>query len=212
MQFLPEEIDNYSLTHTEREPKLLAELNRETWANVMTPRMLSGHLQGRMLSMFSKMLMPKNILEIGTYTGYSVLCLAEGLKKDGSLHTIDINEEYVFLAKKYFQRSDYSEQIIQHIGNAVNILPDIKENFQLAFIDADKENYSTYFDLIIQKIDVGGYIIADNVLWSGKVLKKDKDKETLSLDQYNKKVLDDTRLETILLPIRDGLMVSRKVK
>ena len=212
MQFLPEEIDNYSLTHTEREPKLLAELNRETWANVMTPRMLSGHLQGRMLSMFSKMLMPKNILEIGTYTGYSALCLAEGLKKDGSLHTIDINEEYVFLAKKYFQRSDYSEQIIQHIGNAVNILPDIKENFQLAFIDADKENYSTYFDLIIQKIDVGGYIIADNVLWSGKVLKKDKDKETLSLDQYNKKVLDDTRLETILLPIRDGLMVSRKVK
>jgi len=212
MQFLPEEIDNYSLIHTEREPRLLAELNRETWANVMTPRMLSGHLQGRMLSMFSKMLMPKNILEIGTYTGYSALCLAEGLKKDGSLHTIDINEEYVFLAKKYFQRSDYSEQIIQHIGNAVNILPDIKESFQLAFIDADKENYSTYFDLIIQKIDVGGYIIADNVLWSGKVLKKDKDKETLSLDQYNKKVLDDTRLETILLPIRDGLMVSRKVK
>jgi len=212
MQFLSEAIDRYSLNHTEREPELLAELNRETWANVMTPRMLSGHLQGRLLSMFSKMLMPKKIIEIGTYTGYSALCLAEGLKKDGLLHTIDINEEYVFVAKKYFQRSNYSKQIIQHIGNAINIIPNIKENFQLAFIDADKENYSSYFDLIIEKIDTGGYIIADNVLWSGKVLKKDKDKETLSLDEYNKKVLKDTRLETILLPIRDGLMVSRKIK
>ena len=212
MEFIPEEINNYSLTHTEEEPKLLAELNRETWANVMTPRMLSGHLQGRILSMFSKMVNPKNIIEIGTYTGYSALCMAEGLKNDGELHTLDINEEYTSIAKRYFDRSKYAKNIKQHIGHALNIIPTLECDFQLAFIDADKENYSAYLDLIADKIDLYGYIIADNVLWSGKVTQKEKDKETEALDLYNKKVLADVRFETILLPVRDGLMVSRKVK
>ena len=212
MEFLPKEIANYSINHTEKESELLAKLNRETWANVMTPRMLSGHLQGRALSMFSKMLMPTNIIEIGTYTGYSALCLAEGLKEAGMIHTIDIDEEYTSVADRYFKSSDYSEKIIQHIGNAIDIIPTINTKFQIAFIDADKENYSTYFDLIIDKMEIGGYIIADNVLWSGKVTEKKQDKETEALHKYNKKVLADTRVETVLLPIRDGLMISRKMK
>ena len=212
MEFLPKEIDNYSINHTEKESELLANLNRETWANVMTPRMISGHLQGRALSMFSKMLMPTNIIEIGTYTGYSALCLAEGLKEAGMIHTIDIDEEYTSVADRYFKSSDYSEKIIQHIGNAIDIIPTINTKFQIAFIDADKENYSTYFDLIIDKMEIGGYIIADNVLWSGKVTEKKQDKETEALHKYNKKVLADTRVETVLLPIRDGLMISRKVR
>jgi len=212
MEFLAEEIENYSLDHTEKEPLLLAELNRETYANVMTPRMLSGHLQGRVLSMFSKMIKPNTIIEIGTYTGYSALCMAEGLITNGKLHTIDINEEYTSIANRYFNRSKYSKNIKQYIGNALNIIPTLTGNFQLAFIDADKENYSAYFDLIIDKIDLNGYIIADNVLWSGKVTKEEKDKETIALDLYNKKVLADPRVETILLPIRDGLMISRKIK
>jgi predicted O-methyltransferase YrrM len=211
MEFLPETISSYSLENTEKEPKLLSELNRETWANIMIPRMLSGHLQGRFLSMISKMISPANIIEIGTYTGYSALCMAEGLKKNGKLHTLDINEEYTSVAKKYFDRSEYKENIIQHIGNAVYIIPKLDYKFQLAFIDADKENYSKYFDLIIEKIDVGGYIIADNVLWSGKVIEKKKDEETTALHKYNKKVLSDKRVETILLPVRDGLNISRKI-
>ena len=212
MEFISEEINSYSLNHTEAEAELLAELNRETWANVMTPRMLSGHLQGRVLSMFSKMIQPENIIEIGTYTGYSALCMAEGLKNEGILHTLDINEEYTSIAKRYFNRSKYSKNIKQHLGNALDIIPKLECNFQLAFIDADKENYSAYFDLIIDKMDLYGYIIADNVLWSGKVTKEKKDKETTALDLYNKKVLADPRVETVLLPIRDGLMVSRKIK
>ena len=212
MEFIADEIDSYSLNHTEAEAELLAELNRETWANVMTPRMLSGHLQGRVLSMFSKMINPKNIIEVGTYTGYSALCMAEGLKNEGILHTLDINEEYTSIAKRYFNRSKYSKNIKQHLGNALDIIPKLECNFQLAFIDADKENYSAYFDLIIDKMDLYGYIIADNVLWSGKVTKEKKDKETTALDLYNKKVLADPRVETVLLPIRDGLMVSRKIK
>lgn len=211
MEFLPEKISSYSLENTEKEPKLLSELNRETWANVMIPRMLSGHLQGRVLSMISKMIHPTNIIEVGTYTGYSALCMAEGLKENGKIHTLDINEEYTSVAKKYFDKSDYKENIIQHIGNAVDVIPQLNDKFQLAFLDADKENYSNYFDLIIEKMDVGGYIIADNVLWSGKVTNDEKDEETKALDQYNKKILEDKRVETILLPIRDGLMISRKI-
>ena len=212
MEFLPKEIENYSINHTEKESELLADLNRETWANVMTPRMLSGHLQGRALSMFSKMINPANIIEIGTYTGYSALCLVEGLKTDGKLYTLDINKEYTSVANHYFQKSEYNKNIQQHIGNALDIIPTINKKFQLAFIDADKENYSAYFDLLIDKMDIGGYIIADNVLWSGKVTKAEKDKETQALDSYNKKMLADDRVETILLPVRDGLMMSRKVK
>ena len=211
MEFLPEIISSYSLENTEKEPKLLSDLNRETWANVMIPRMLSGHLQGRVLSMISKMIHPTNIIEIGTYTGYSALCMAEGLKENGNLHTLDINEEYASVAKKYFNKSDYKENIIQYIGNAVDIIQKLDYKFQLAFIDADKENYSNYFDLIIEKIDVGGYIIADNVLWSGKVIEENKDEETMALDNYNKKVFSDKRVETVLLPVRDGLNISRKI-
>ena len=212
MELLAKEIEKYSLNHTTKESKLLESLNRETWAKVMNPRMLSGHLQGKILSMFSNMIKPKNILEIGTYTGYSALCMAEGLQKDGMIHTIDINEEHIDFAKKYFNRSDYEKNIKSYLGNALEIIPKLNWNFQLAFIDADKENYSKYFDLIIDKIDINGYIIADNVLWSGKVIQKKQDTETKALDLYNKKVFSDTRIETILMPIRDGLMISRKIK
>ena len=211
MEFLPETISSYSLENTEKEPKLLSDLNRETWANVMIPRMLSGHLQGRVLSMISKMIHPTNIIEVGTYTGYSALCMAEGLKENGKIHTLDINEEYTSVAKKYFDKSDYKENIIQHIGNAVDVIPQLNDKFQLAFLDADKENYSNYFDLIINKMDIGGYIIADNVLWSGKVTEENKDEETMALHNYNKKVLSDKRVETVLLPVRDGLNISRKI-
>jgi len=212
MEFLPEKIENYALAHTEKEPQLLAELNRETWANVMVPRMLSGHLQGRVLSMFSKLVSPENILEIGTYTGYSALCLAEGLKPKGTLHTLDINEEYTAVAKRYFNKSDYGKNIEQHIGNALDVIPTLACKFQLVFIDADKENYANYFDSIIDKMDIGGLIIADNVLWSGKVTEAQKDEETTALDNYNKKIVTSDRVETVLFPIRDGLMISRKVK
>jgi len=211
MEFLPEIISSYSLENTEKEPKLLSDLNRETWANVMIPRMLSGHLQGRVLSMISKMIHPTNIIEVGTYTGYSALCMAEGLKENGKIHTLDINEEYTSVAKKYFDKSNYKENIIQHIGNAVDVIPQLNYKFQLAFLDADKENYSNYFDLIIDKMDIGGYIIADNVLWSGKVTEENKDEETMALHNYNKKVLSDKRVETVLLPVRDGLNISRKI-
>ena len=212
MEFLPEEVEKYTTTHTTKESLLLAELNRETWANVMIPRMLSGHLQGRILSMFSKLVAPKNILEIGTYTGYSALCLAEGLKPNGTLHTLDINEEYTAVANRYFNKSDFSNNIQQHIGEALDIIPKLDCSFQLAFIDADKENYTNYFDAIIDKIDVGGLIIADNVLWSGKVIHEQKDEETIALDKYNKKIVTSERVENVLLPVRDGLMISRKVK
>lgn len=212
MEFLPEQIEEYAINHTEKEPQLLAELNRETWANVMIPRMLSGHLQGRVLSMFSKLVSPKNILEIGTYTGYSALCLAEGLKASGNLHTLDINEEYTAVAKRYFNKSAYSNNIKQHIGQALDIIPNLDCKFQLAFIDADKENYANYFDAIIDKMDVGGLIIADNVLWSGKVTINEMDEETQALDNYNKKIVTSDRVETVLFPVRDGLMISRKVK
>jgi predicted O-methyltransferase YrrM len=212
MEFLPTEIGEYALAHTTKEPRLLAELNRETWANVMIPRMLSGHLQGRILSMFSKLVSPENILEIGTYTGYSALCLAEGLKSNGILHTLDINEEYTSVANRYFNESDFNNNIQQHIGHALDVIPTLACNFQLAFIDADKENYENYFDAIIDKMDIGGLIIADNVLWSGKVTKEKMDEETTALDKYNKKLLASDRVETMLLPVRDGLMISRKVK
>ena len=212
MEFLPKEIENYASSHTEKESTLLAELNRETWANVMIPRMLSGHLQGRILSMFSKLVNPTNILEIGTYTGYSALCLAEGLKPNGTLHTLDINKECTSVANRYFKESDFNNNIKQHIGQALDIIPTLACNFQLAFIDADKKNYSNYFDAIIDKMDIGGLIIADNVLWSGKVTKEEKDYEAVALDEYNKKMINSDRVETILLPVRDGLMISRKIK
>ena len=211
MDFLPKEIEAYALAHTEDESDLLAKLNRETWAKVMTPRMLSGHLQGRVLSMFSKMISPKKILEIGTYTGYSALCMAEGLSTNGKLHTIECDEEVSLFAKRYFDMSEYKENIIQYTGNAMGIISSLEVEFQMVFIDADKENYSHYFDLVFDKLSVGGYIIADNVLWSGKVVEAVQDQETKALVAYSKKVQQDKRVENMLMPIRDGLMICRKL-
>ena len=211
MDFLSKEIEVYIENHSSKENDLLLELNRETWAKVLMPRMLSGHVQGRVLSLLSNLTNPTNIIEIGTYTGYSALCLAEGIKSNGELHTIEINEEHAAIAKRFFEKSKFSKIIKQHIGEAKNIINKIDKNFQLAFIDADKENYSNYFDLLIDKIDINGIIIADNVLWSGKVINKEKDHETQELDYYNKKVDKDSRVENILLSVRDGLMVCRKI-
>ncbi|HET8855775.1 MAG TPA: O-methyltransferase, partial [Salinimicrobium sp.] len=191
---------------------LLQELNRETNEKVLQPRMLSGHYQGRILSMFSKLVKPAAVLEIGTYTGYSALCLAEGLAAGGKIHTIDVNEELADLQKRYFERSSYKDHIIQYLGNAAEIIPQLDLEFDLVFIDADKENYPLYFNLIIDKLKPGGLLISDNVLWSGKVtetLKKD-DEATKALLEYNKILAEDDRLETVMLPVRDGLTISRK--
>ena len=211
MHFLPEKIDDYAVAHSQDEPVLLQELSKETWQKVLAPRMLSGHFQGRLLSMLSKLIRPKSILEIGTYTGYSALCLAEGIHKEGTLHTIDINEELFDLQRKYFDKSRYGHQIKQYIGKALDIIPTIESNFDLVFIDADKSNYVNYFHAIVDKINSGGIILSDNVLWSGKVVEKldPKDIDTEALLAYNKLLKEDDRIDTILLPIRDGLTISR---
>ena len=213
MHFLPEDIDDYIVSHSQSEPELLARLNRETNQKVMQPRMLSGHYQGRVLSLLSKMKMPETILEIGTYTGYSALCLAEGLTRNGVLHTIDINEELFDLQKKYFDESDHAGKIRQYLGDATEIIPSIESNFDLVFIDADKPNYPEYFELIIGKMNPGGIILSDNVLWSGKVIEKVKkdDESTQALLQYNKLLNEDPRVETVILPIRDGLTLTRVI-
>ncbi len=211
MHFIPQELDDYVVAHSEQEPELLQRLTRETYQKILQPRMLSGAFQGRILSMIAKLINPKNILEIGTYTGYSALCLAEGLQKNGQLHTIDINEELIDFQRKYFDMSDYGKQIHQHLGQALDIIPTLDLKFDLVFIDADKPNYINYFHTIIDKIDSGGIILSDNVLWSGKVLEKlnPKDQSTKILLEYNKLLNEDDRLETVLLPIRDGLTISR---
>lgn len=211
MNFLPEHIDKYAVEHSQPEPELLAELFKETWQKALVPRMISGHFQGRVLSMISKLVGPKTLLEIGTYTGYSALCLAEGLIEGGTLHTIDHNEELYDFQRKYFNRSAYGGQIFQHVGEALDILPEIQGPFDLVFIDADKANYSNYFNAIIDKMNPGGVILSDNVLWSGKVTEppKLKDQDTAALIEYNKLINQDERVETVLLPIRDGLTISR---
>jgi len=211
MHFLPENIDNYVINHSQTEPKLLKELSKETWQKVLNPRMLSGAFQGRILAMISKLINPTKILEIGTYTGYSALCLAEGLQNDGIIHTIDKNEELEELQSTYFKKSEYHKHIIQHVGNALEIIPNINDKFDLVFIDADKSNYINYFNLIIDKMNKGGVILSDNVLWSGKVVEKlnPKDMDTKILLEYNHLLNTDERLETVLLPIRDGLTISR---
>lgn len=212
MHFLPEKLDNYVVAHSQSEPKILQELTQETWQKVLNPRMLSGAFQGRVLSMLSKIIAPKNILEIGTYTGYSALCLAEGLAtKEAKIFTIDKNEELETLQNKYFEKSGYRNQITQFVGNAINIIPTIDVKFDLVFIDADKSNYINYFHLIIDKMNVGGIILSDNVLWSGKVIEEldPKDNDTKILLAYNKLLNEDPRIATVLLPIRDGLTVSR---
>ncbi|MFD1162766.1 O-methyltransferase [Hwangdonia seohaensis] len=214
MHFIPENIDDYVVKHSEDEPELLQQLNRETYQKILQPRMLSGHYQGRVLSMISKIVHPKNILEIGTYTGYSALCLAEGLQKNGELHTIDLNEELFDFQRKYFNKSEYANQIFQHLGDALDIIPKLDKTFDLVFIDADKENYANYFNAIIDKLNTGGIILSDNVLWSGKVLEtqfKKEDTSTPALIEYNALLKNDKRVETVVLPIRDGLTISRKV-
>ena len=213
MDFLPEKINAYVVAHSQPEPELLQQLTRETWQKVLAPRMLSGHLQGRVLSMLSKLIRPKNILEIGTYTGYSALCLAEGLQPNGQLHTIDNNEELHDLQRSYFDASNYGKQIIQHTGDALDIIPTLSQDFDLVFIDADKSNYPNYLELLLPKLQSGAVILSDNVLWSGKVVApvKDDDVDTQSLLHYNKLLNEHPRLETVLLPIRDGLTVSRVV-
>jgi len=211
MHFLPEKIDTYVVNHSQNEPNILQELTKETWQKVLNPRMLSGAFQGRVLSMITKLILPKRILEIGTYTGYSALCMAEGLPSNGTITTIDKNEELETLQNKYFEKSGYRKQIKQYVGNAIEIIPTIEEKFDLVFIDADKSNYINYFHLIIDKMNSGGIILSDNVLWSGKVVEEldPKDTDTKVLLEYNKLLNEDFRIETVLLPIRDGLTISR---
>jgi predicted O-methyltransferase YrrM len=211
MNFLPDALDQYAVDHSQQEPLLLQQLNKETWQKVLNPRMLSGAFQGRILAMISKLIQPTTVLEIGTYTGYSALCLAEGLKQNGTIFTVDKNEELEAFSKKYFDKSPYKNQIKPLIGNALDIIPTINATFDLVFIDADKSNYTNYFNLIIDKMNKGGVILSDNVLWSGKVVEKldPKDKDTKALLTYNKLLNTDPRIETVLLPIRDGLTISR---
>lgn len=214
MEFIDKELDDYVVDHTSKESSVLEELNRDTWTNVLLPRMISGRLQGRVLSMLSHMIKPEKILEIGTYTGYSAICLAEGMSEEGKLYTLDINEELEDMVKTYFKKASLEDKIIYKIGNAMDVIPTLNEKWDLVFIDADKDNYSNYFDLVIENINEGGFIIADNVLWSGKVLEKNReklDKDTAAIIEFNKKVHLDDRVENVLFPIRDGLMVLRKL-
>lgn len=211
MHFLPEALEQYATDHSENEPKVLQELTRETHLKILQPRMLSGHYQGRLLSLLSKIIHPKNILEIGTYTGYSAICLAEGLQEGGTLHTIDVNEELEEIQQKYFEKSGNANKIVQHIGDAKEIVPTLPVKFDLVFIDADKKNYPAYFDIILPMMNKGGVLLSDNVLWSGKIVEdvKSNDKQTNALLEYNKLLKEDPRVETVLLPIRDGLTISR---
>ena len=211
MHFLSQDLEDYIEQHSENEPALLAELNKETYQKILLPRMCSGHFQGRVLSMLSKLIRPLNILEIGTFTGYAALCLCEGMKENGQLHTIDIKEELVDFQRKYFDKSPWKNQIIQHLGEAVDVIPTLNLKFDLVFIDADKENYINYYHLMLPKMTSGGIILSDNVLWSGKVVAplQKNDLSTKILLEYNLLLKNDPKIETVLLPIRDGLTVSR---
>ena len=211
MHFLSEELDTYVTLHSQDEPELLVQLNKETHQKILQPRMLSGHIQGRVLSMLSKIIHPTNILEVGTYTGYATLCLAEGLAENGTIDTLDNEEELFDFQRKYFDKTIWAKQITQHLGDALDIIPRLTKKYDLVFIDADKENYINYFHLIVPMMNKGGIILSDNVLWSGKVLEeiKPNDFTTQILLEYNQLLKEDTRVETVLLPIRDGLTVSR---
>lgn len=214
MDFLSPEMQQYIEHHTSPEPEVLKKLNRDTHVNVMKPRMLSGHVQGRLLAMISQMLRPRQILEIGTYTGYSAICLTEGLAEDGHLHTIDVNLELEDMVRRYFAEAGLTDKITYYLGKAADIIPTLDYTFDLVFIDADKQNNAHYFDLVIDKVRTGGFIITDNVLWSGKVAgqaNKKIDKDTQSVLDFNRKVHEDPRVENVLLPIRDGLLVARKI-
>lgn len=211
MHFIPEKLDDYVVAHSQEEPELLQQLSRETWQKVLAPRMLSGHFQGRVLSIISKIINPKNILEIGTYTGYSALCLAEGMQSKGQLHTIDTNEELFDLQRKYFDKSEYGNQIFQHIGNALEIIPTLNQVFDLVFVDADKKNYPNYLEILLPKLKSGSVILSDNVLWTGKIIEPlvEGDRDTEALLKYNKMINSHPKLESVLLPIRDGLTITR---
>lgn len=213
MNFIEERVEEYSILHTTKETELLNKIDRETHLEVLRPRMLSGHFQGRILSMLSKMISPNRILEIGTYTGYSALCLAEGLTEDGKLYTIDINEELEDRVRQYFLESKYNQQIDFVIGDALNLIPRLNESWDIVFIDADKKNYTKYFNMVVASLKPGGYIIADNVLWSGKVVEKDHvDEDTMALRVFNDTLSKDPRFEVVLLPVRDGLLIARKIQ
>lgn len=212
MEFLDPALEEFTTNNTESESEILQSLNRETHAKVLQPRMLSGHLQGRVLSLLSHMIKPLGILEIGTYTGYSAICLAEGMQKGGKLITIDINEELETLVRSSFAKAGISDSVDYKIGNALEIIPTLNQKFDLVFIDADKTNYSLYYDLIFDQVNTGGYIIADNVLWSGKVIENPSefDKDTKAIVDFCAKVHNDSRVQNVLFPIRDGLLVARK--
>ncbi|MFT6872970.1 MAG: caffeoyl-CoA O-methyltransferase [Roseivirga sp.] len=212
MEFISTNLQAYVEAHSDEESVLLANLNRDTYNKVMLPRMLSGQLQGRMLSMLSHMIQPKRILEIGTYTGYSAICMAEGMQEDGKLITLDINEELEVMVRGYFEKAGLTQKIDYRIGNAMELIPEIDETFDLVFIDADKKNYTNYFNLVFEKVRPGGFIIGDNVLWSGKVVQTEKktDKDTQAILDFNRFVHEDDRVENVLFPVRDGLMVIRK--
>ena len=205
-------IEDYIRKNSSKEPEILKDLNKETYLKVLNPRMLSGHIQGRFLSIITKLIKPKKILEIGTYTGYSAICMAEGLIENGIIHTIDINEELVSIQNKYFAKSKCNNSIMQHVGDAISIIKNINEKFDLVFLDADKENYIEYYELVIEKVKKGGLIIADNVLWTGKVVEPEKDDDELTqyLIDFNKMINEDDRVENIILPLRDGLNVILK--
>jgi len=214
MDFLPEPIEKYVDSHTREESDILKKLNRETHAKVLMPQMLSGHVQGRFLKMLSCMVRPLQVLEIGTFTGYSSICLAEGLQEGGIVHTIDINEELLPMATRYIKEAGMEQKIKTYTGNALEIIPTLNYTFDIVFIDADKTNYSNYYKLAFPKLKVGGYIFADNVLWSGKVadVAYHSDDETKAIMEYNDMVMTDPKVENVLVPIRDGLMIARKIR
>ena len=210
MNFISNKLQQYIDDHSMEESDLLKALDRETHQKVLQPRMLSGSYQGRLLALLAKMIQPKKILEVGTYTGYATLCMAEGLATGGSIDTIDYNEELSDIQRRYFDQSPYRSQIVQHLGEAKDVIKTLTGPYDLVFLDADKENYPHYFDLVIDKLETGGVILSDNVLWSGKVLEKATAEATSALQEYNHKINSDARVETIILPIRDGLTITRK--
>jgi len=211
MEIINREVQKYAESFSSKEPEVLSKLNRETYVNHLFPRMLSGHLQGRFLSMLSQIINPSRVLEIGTYTGYSAICLAEGLAPGGVLHTVEINNENEDVIRKYLKQTKNTDKVILHFGDAFEIIPEMNEIFDLVFLDANKEKYIEYFDLVIEKIRSGGIILVDNVLWDGKVLDDSaKDKESIGIRKFNNYINDDHRIEHVLLTMRDGIMIIRK--
>ena len=212
MDFISKDIEEYCISNSKDLDSVLDKLEHETQLKVLRPRMLSGKLQGKFLEQMVNITSAKNILEIGTYTGYSAICMASALKDDGVLHTIDINAELESMANKYFKLAKLEHKIEMHIGNALEIIPSLDQNFDMVFIDADKHNYSNYYDILIDRLPSGALILADNVLWSGKVLniKNNNDRETIAIDEFNKKITNDSRVDNMLLPLRDGVMIIRK--